>query len=73
VTAVWVGPQAGYGRISQDSGSPLFEEMGAGERGSPMIPPRPQAAKYFPLYSSILGFGRAFSRDDILAFAAQFL
>lgn len=39
----------------------------------PMMPPRPQAAKYFPLYSSILGFGRAFSRVDMfdLKFVAQ--
>jgi hypothetical protein len=28
-----------------------------------MIPPSPQAAKYFPLYSSILGLGSVFSRE----------
>lgn len=38
-----------------------------------MIPPRPQAAKYFPLYSSILGFGSAFSTVDMLISAAQIL
>jgi hypothetical protein len=32
-----------------------------------MIPPKPHAAKYFPLYSSILGFGSVFSSIDILA------
>lgn len=31
-----------------------------------MIPPIAQAAKYFPLYSSILGFGSAFSSFDIV-------
>ena len=30
-----------------------------------MIPPKPQAAKYFPLYSSIFGLGSVFSRADI--------
>jgi hypothetical protein len=38
------------------------------ERGDvPMIPPIAQAAKYFPLYSSIFGFGSAFSSFDIVA------
>jgi len=32
----------------------------------PIIPPNPHARKYLPLYSSILGFGRALSRVDIL-------
>ena len=31
------------------------------------MPPSPQARKYLPLYSSMLGLGRAFSRVDIVA------
>jgi len=34
--------------------------------GIPITPPTAQAAKYFPLYSSIFGFGSAFSIFDIL-------
>ena len=32
----------------------------------PRIPPSPQAAKYFPLYSSMLGLGSDFSSEDIV-------
>jgi hypothetical protein len=41
------------------------EREGEGD-GIPIIPPTAQAAKYFPLYSSIFGFGSAFSILDIL-------
>jgi hypothetical protein len=45
-----------------------MKEREEGEGGEiPIIPPTAQAAKYFPLYSSIFGFGRAFSIFDILA------
>jgi len=43
-----------------------------GRRAVPIIPPRPHAAKYCPLYSSIFGLGSALSSVDIFA-AFQFL
>lgn len=47
------------------------EKSGKGHR-IPIIPPKPHARKYCPLYNSIFGFGRAFSSVDIFA-VVQFL
>jgi hypothetical protein len=44
-----------------------------GRSDEPIIPPRPQAAKYFPLYSSIFGFGSAFSSIADIFIIAQLL
>jgi hypothetical protein len=55
-------------RLGGEGSACGMKEREKGEGGEiPIIPPTAQAAKYFPLYSSIFGFGRAFSIFDILA------